>query len=63
MQQQLIQIGRDLQQTLVNGIPRVLLAVAVIGAMLVVARVFERVLRALLTRIRFDSLLEQSGSR
>ena len=29
MQQQLVQIGRDLQQTLVTGIPRVLLAIEI----------------------------------
>jgi len=61
MQQQLVQIGRDLQQTLVTGIPRVLLAIVVLIAMVVVAKFVEWLLRALLMRIRFDSLLEQAG--
>jgi hypothetical protein len=61
MQQQLLQIGRDLQQTLVNGIPRVLLAIVVIVAMFLAAKFVEWLLRALLVRIRFDSLLEQAG--
>ena len=61
MQQQLVQIGRDLQQTLVTGIPRVLLAMVVLIAMVVVAKFVEWLLRALLMRIRFDSLLEQAG--
>ena len=61
MQQQLLQIFRDLQQIVVTAIPRVLVGIVVIVAMLLVAKLIERLLRAVLVRIRFDGLLEQAG--
>lgn len=61
MPQQLIQIGRDLQQTVTAAVPRLLTAIVVLIVLLVAARLFERVLRAVLVRIRFDALLEQVG--
>ena len=61
MQQQVLQILRDLQQIVVTAIPRVLVGIVVVVAMLLVAKLIERVLRAVLVRIRFDGLLEQAG--
>ncbi|MGH9310330.1 MAG: mechanosensitive ion channel family protein [Vicinamibacterales bacterium] len=62
MQQQLLQIVRDLQHTLVTAIPRVLVFLIVVVALVLAAKVVERVLRAVLIRIRFDSLLEHAGA-
>jgi hypothetical protein len=59
--QQLLQIFRDIQQTIVAATPRVLTAIVVLVLMLVVAKLVERVLRAVLQRLRFDSILEQAG--
>jgi len=61
MQQQLLQIVRDLQQIVVGAIPRVIVGVAVAVALVLVAKLVEWLLRATLVRIRFDSLLEQAG--
>lgn len=61
MQQQLAQIARDLQQLVVQAIPRVIVGIAVVVALVVVAKLVERLLRALLVRLRFDALLEQAG--
>jgi small-conductance mechanosensitive channel len=61
MQQQLLQIGRDLQQIVVQAIPRVIVGIAVVVALVMVAKLIERLLRAILVRIRFDALLEQAG--
>jgi hypothetical protein len=61
MQQQLLQIVRDLQQIVVDAIPRVLVGIAVAIALVMAATLIERLLRALLVRIRFDTLLEQAG--
>jgi small-conductance mechanosensitive channel len=61
MLQQLLQSFRDLQLTVVTAIPRILVGLVVLVVLLVLARVIERVLRAALVRLRFDSLLEQAG--
>lgn len=61
MPPQLQQIFLDLQQIAVNAVPRVLVAVLVVAALFVAAKLVERVLRALLVRVRFDSMLEQAG--
>jgi len=61
MPPQLQQIFLDLQQTAVNAVPRVLVAALVVAGLFVAAKLVERVLRALLVRLRFDSLLEQAG--
>ena len=61
MQQQLLQILRDLQQIVFDAIPRVLVGIAVAIALVMAAKLGERLLRALLVRIRFDGLLEQAG--
>jgi len=61
MREALLQIALDLQQTVVSAVPRVLTGIVVLIAMLLAAKLVERVLRVLLTRLRFDSLLEQAG--
>jgi len=61
MQQQLLQIFRGLQQIVVEAIPRVIVGVVVAVVLVIAAKLIERLLRALLTRIRFDALLEQAG--
>lgn len=61
MQQQLSQILRGLQQIIVEAIPRVIVGVVVAVALVLVAKLVERLLRATLVRIRFESLLEQAG--
>ena len=61
MQQQLLQVARDLQQIVVHAIPRVIVGILVAIALVVAAKVVERLLRAALVRIRFDALLEQAG--
>jgi small-conductance mechanosensitive channel len=61
MQQQLLRIVTDLQQLVLQAIPRVLIGVAVAILLVLAAKLAERVLRAVLVRLRFDSLLEQAG--
>ncbi len=61
MKQQILQIVADLQHAAVTAAPRVIIGLAVIVALIVAAKVIERLLRAMLVRIRFDSLLEQAG--
>jgi small-conductance mechanosensitive channel len=61
MPPQLQQIFLDLQQTAVNAVPRVLVGALVVVGLFVAAKLVERVLRALLVRVRFDSMLEQAG--
>ncbi len=61
MQQQLIQMFRDLQQTVVQVVPRVLIGIVIVIGLVLVARLVERLLRMILVRMRFDSLLEHAG--
>lgn len=61
MRDALFQIVRDLQQTVVTAVPRLLGAIVVLALMLLAAKLAERLLRALLSRLRFDSVLEQAG--
>jgi small-conductance mechanosensitive channel len=61
IQQQLLRILESLQQTVVDAVPRVLAGLAVVIALVLTAKVVERLLRTLLVRVRFDSLLEQAG--
>ncbi len=61
MQQQLLQVLGGLQEIVVGAIPRVIVGIAVAVALVLVAKLVERLLRATLVRIKFDSLLEQAG--
>jgi hypothetical protein len=47
--------------SLIAWTPRVLLVFVLIIAALIVARVVERILRTVMTRLRFDSLIERVG--
>lgn len=61
MQQQLQQMLADLQQTAVSAVPRVLVGLLVFAGLFVAAKLVERLLRAVLVRVKIDSLLEQAG--
>lgn len=61
MQEQLLRIARDLQELTVSAAPRVVVGLFVIIAMLIIAKLAERVLQVILVRVRFDSLLKQVG--
>jgi small-conductance mechanosensitive channel len=61
MQQQLLQIARDLQILVTDAIPRVLVGIVVALALVLAAKAAERVLRTILVRVRFDAMLKQAG--
>ena len=61
MQQQLQQMLADLQQTAFSAVPRLLLGLLVCAGLFLAAKLVERLLRAVLVRIKIDSLLEQAG--
>ncbi len=61
MQQQLLQIVRDLQEMVIGALPRVLVGLAVVVALVLAAKLVERLLRVALLRIRVDTLLQQAG--
>ncbi len=61
MQQQLLQSFRDLQITVATAVPRILVGIIVLVVLVMAARLVERLLRIVLVRLRFDSLLEQAG--
>jgi hypothetical protein len=59
--EQLRQILESLQRGVVEATPRVIVGLLTLLVMLAVAKLVERALRALLTRIKFDGLLQQAG--
>jgi hypothetical protein len=59
--EQLAAIYRDAIAAGIRAIPRLVAGVAVIVIMVLAAKLVERVLRALLVRVRFDELLQQAG--
>jgi hypothetical protein len=61
MPEQIQQILDSLRVTVIEAAPRVLMGIVAAIVLLILASVIERVLRAILTRIRFDSLLAQAG--
>ena len=61
LQQQLTEIFRSLQQTVVTAVPRILTGIVILIVLVLVAKVVEWLLRASLVRLRFDSLLKQAG--
>jgi small-conductance mechanosensitive channel len=61
IQQQLLRMLENLQQTVVDAVPRVLVGLVVLVALVATAKIVERLLRTLLVRLRFDSLLKQAG--
>jgi hypothetical protein len=58
---QFIAVYQGVVESLIAWTPRVVLAVVFILAALIVARILERVVRGLLVRLKFDSLLERVG--
>jgi small-conductance mechanosensitive channel len=61
MQEQLLLIYQDLVRMIVDGVPRVLTGIAILVLLLAAAKLAERLLRALLVRVRFDALMQQAG--
>ena len=61
MQRQLFQIVRDLQEMVIGALPRVLIGLAVVVALVLAAKLVERLLRSALLRIRVDTLFQQAG--
>jgi hypothetical protein len=59
--EQLVAIYHNAVATGISAIPNVVTGLVVIAAMVVAAKVLERVLRTLLVRLRFDALLQQAG--
>jgi hypothetical protein len=58
---QFVTVYRGVVESLIAWTPRVLLAIVLVLAALIAARLIERVLRGLLVRLKFDSLLERVG--
>ena len=58
---QLLATFQGLVDSFIAWTPRVLLAVVLFVVALVTAKVVERVLRTVMTRIRFDTLIERTG--
>jgi small-conductance mechanosensitive channel len=58
---QILTITADLRALVLDAIPRVLLGLVVAALLVVVAKVLEWVARNLLTRLRFDALVQQTG--
>ncbi|HMS03924.1 MAG TPA: hypothetical protein PKE51_13165, partial [Gemmatimonadaceae bacterium] len=58
---QLRQVFLSLQQMLVDAAPRAVIGLVTIIALLIVASLVERALRAILQRVQFDQLLSQAG--
>lgn len=61
IQEQLRVVVDALQRAVLDVLPRVVTGLAIVVALLIAARVFERVLRSLLHRIQFDALLKRVG--
>ena len=61
VREQLLATYQGVVDSLIAWTPRVLLAIVLLVAALVVAKVVERVLRSIMTRLRFDSLVERVG--
>ena len=58
---QLRQVFLSLQQMIVDAAPRAVLGLVTVLALLIVASLVERALRAILQRVQFDQLLSQAG--
>lgn len=58
---QLLATGQGVIDSLIAWTPRVLLAIVMIVVALVVAKLVERILRTIMTRLKFDSLVKRVG--
>lgn len=61
MREQLLHVARDLQDLVVRAIPRLVVGIGVVVALLVAAKLLERFLRTVLLRANFDARLQQLG--
>lgn len=61
MKQKLFESFANLGNSIASGAPKVLLGLALIVVGLVIAKIVEVVLRLILVRIRFDSLVQKAG--
>lgn len=61
IRQQLVAVFDRLVESIIAATPMVILAIVLIIAALLVAKLTERILRSVLTRLRFDSLLGKVG--
>ena len=61
LMEQLVRIAENLLTAVTGAAPRVLTGIVVVVLALVGAKIIERVLRAILTRLHFDKLLERIG--
>jgi len=52
---------RDLSDTVIAATPRVLMGIGLVILALIVAKVIEKILRAILVRVKFDGLVERVG--
>jgi hypothetical protein len=57
----LLESFQDLADTIVGAAPQVAVGIALLILALIVAKVVEKLLRMILVRIRFDSLVERAG--
>ncbi len=61
IRQQLLMTYQGVVESLIAWTPTVLLAVVLFISALVVAKVVERILRSVMTRLRFDTMIEKVG--
>lgn len=61
MTEKIMQAFQELADSVVATLPKVVVGIVLIIAAVVVAKLIERILRAILVRIRFDSLIERVG--
>ena len=61
MKEKLLESFRHLLDSVIATAPKVMVGLLLVAAGILVAKVIEIVLRAVLTRVRFDSLVEKAG--
>lgn len=61
LREQLIQTFQELLQSVIAWTPRVVVGLVLLLVAIAVAKVAERLLRGILTRIRFDTLMAKAG--
>jgi len=61
IREQLVATYQGVVDSLIAWTPRVLLAIVLLVSALVIAKIIERILRAAMTRLRFDALVEKVG--
>ncbi len=61
LQEQLVGMLNGMVQGVIDWTPKILLGIVLVLAALAVAKLIEKILRTLLTRMKFDALLERVG--